>query len=192
MQKPNNYNNTMAATSEFDRLPAGNYVVKIMKVEETKSKTGKEMIIVNYDIAEGEYKDYFMKAWKSDTREEKKWNGRAWILTQDKDGNCSRGFKGFTEALEDSNAGYMIPWGEKAADSMAGKLIGAQMRDEEYQNNSGDYRMMAKIAYWASVEDIRSGKFKELAPKYIDRSAETTPSGFMSVPESTEEELPFK
>lgn len=193
MQKPNNYSSTQAASADgFSRLPAGNYVLKIMEVKDAQTKTGKPMTVISYDVAEGEHKDFYTTAYKADSRDPKKWGGVAYIVNEDKDGNCSRNFKGFTEALENSNPGYLIPWGDNAGPSMKGKLIGAQMRDEEYLTNKGEYRMSAKVAYWASVEDIRNGKCKELTPKYIDRSAESESTGFMSVPDSIDDELPFK
>lgn len=188
MQKPNNYANTQRATADgFNRLPAGNYVIKIMQVEELTSKTGKPMVCVSYDIAEGEQKDFYANAYKADTREDKKWGGRTWIVTEDNEGNCSRGFKSFTECIEESNAGFTIPWGEGFAKSLKNKLVGVQMRDEEYLTNKGDYRMSAKVAYWNTADDIRNGKCSELMPKYLDHSAPK----FEDVAAGIDEDLPF-
>lgn len=194
MNRPNNYEKTTAASANgFDRLPAGNYVLKIMEVKEAKAKTGKPMVVISYDVAEGDQKDFYTNAYKSDTRDPKKWGGVAYVVTEDNEGNCSRGFKGFTEALESSNAGYLIPWGDAACGSMKGKLIGAQMRDEEYKTQKGEYRMSAKVAYWNDVEDIRAGKCSELEPKYLDHSKDVpVETGFINVAEAIDEELPFR
>lgn len=194
MNKPNNYANTQRATADgFNRLPAGNYIIKIMEVLEGQSKTGKPMLTVSYDIAEGEQKDFFTNAYKADTREEKKWGGRHWIVTEDNEGNCSRGFKSFTECVENSNPGFTIPWGEGFCKAMKGKLVGAMFRDEEYITNKGEYRMSAKIAYWATVDEVREGKLSELAPKYCDHSQKTTEEIQKQIDADLDlEDLPFK
>lgn len=60
MKKPNNYETTQAY-GDFTPLELGGHICKIMKVEETKSKAGNDMIIISLDIAEGDQKDYFSK-----------------------------------------------------------------------------------------------------------------------------------
>ena len=45
----------------FERLPKGNYVCKILNVEEVTYKNGKRGIKISFDIAEGDYKDFYIK-----------------------------------------------------------------------------------------------------------------------------------
>ena len=53
------YNKEDRKTS-FEQLPKGAYVCKILNVEEQTSKKGHSMVVVSFDIAEGEYKDFYM------------------------------------------------------------------------------------------------------------------------------------
>ena len=57
MIKPNNYENISIFGEE---LELGGHVCKIMKVEETKSKSGRDMIVISLDIAEGKQKRSFI------------------------------------------------------------------------------------------------------------------------------------
>ena len=53
MQKPNNYDNT-SASGDFTPVTPGGHHLVIKKVEESKTKTGKDMIIVDDMISSGE------------------------------------------------------------------------------------------------------------------------------------------
>ena len=194
MNKPNNYDNAKAY-STFEPLPAGGYVCKIMQVVETKSSTGKEMIVVSMDIAEGEQKDYYAKAYKEDTREDKKWGCNVYVLTEDAEGNTSRKFKGFIENVKASNAGWNEVWGDKFCDNFKGKLVGAIFGREEYQKQNGDTAWSTKCFYFDAVERIRSGKVKTPQDRYLQQnSGSAAPSGsdgFMNITDGVDEELPF-
>ena len=50
MHKPNNYDNTQAA-GDFVPLEPGGHIMVIKKVEETTSKTGKDMLKISLDTA---------------------------------------------------------------------------------------------------------------------------------------------
>ena len=63
IKKPNKYNETQGY-GEFKSLPAGGYVVKILKVEEGESKKGVPQLKVAFDITEGEYSHYFNDLYK--------------------------------------------------------------------------------------------------------------------------------
>ena len=60
MNKPANWDSVEAITGEYKKLPAGGYVCSIVRAECTKSKNGKEMLKLAIDIAEGEYKDFYL------------------------------------------------------------------------------------------------------------------------------------
>jgi hypothetical protein len=55
------------------QLPVGGYVATIKDVRFEEGKDGNsDRIIVAYDISEGEYKDFFQKAFDANTSEDKK------------------------------------------------------------------------------------------------------------------------
>ena len=92
-----------------------------------------EMLVSNeqyerFDIAEGEYKDFFANDLKAQTGEDKKWKGvlRLWLPKDDgsdKDEVTKSILKGFVTSVEKSNPGYLFDWNEA---SLAGKQIGVQ------------------------------------------------------------------
>lgn len=60
--------------SESAQIPIDGYVVSILsaKVEETDYG---EKLAIGFDIAEGEYKDFYKQKFDGDTSENKKWKG---------------------------------------------------------------------------------------------------------------------
>ena len=200
MKEPKNYNNTQASTaSTGGSLPAGLYVLRIMQVEETKSKKGKEMLKISFDIAEGEHKDYYANRYKSDTREDKKWSGVTYLLTEDDNGNTSTRFKGFNESVRQSNTGWTEVWGDKFCENYKNKLVGGVFGEEEYQKTDGSTAMSTKLRFWDSISNIKEGKIRIPDPKMlpVDKApygrpspADAASAGFMQIPDG-EEELPF-
>ena len=85
MQKPNNYDETQAG-GEFTPVELGGHKLVIKQVNETKSKTGKDMIVVLFDFADDDKQPgYFMEQFQNDIRPDKKWPNQAtqYILTED-------------------------------------------------------------------------------------------------------------
>ena len=116
MQKPNNFDNV--STGDFTPVTPGGHHLIIKKVEETKSKAGKDMIIVAFDMAPGDSQpNYISKLFADDIRPDKKWPraGRQYIVVTDSDGNTSRSFKSFITCVEKSNNGFVTQWGDAFA-----------------------------------------------------------------------------
>jgi hypothetical protein len=184
------------------KLPKGAYVAKIMNVRYEKGENGaSSRIIVQFDIAEGEYKDFFKKAYDADTSEDKKWKGKATIYEptddgSDKDKWTKNKFAKWTNAFEDSNKGYSWDWDEN---KWKGLLIGLNYRTTKKMID-GRPCSYTEVAYPLEVETVRSGKVPE-AKDYIadnykeDASASNTASSssddFMNVPAGVDAEIPF-
>ena len=73
MEKLNGYDKAQAY-SEQEKLPVGGYILKILDVKYQKNDWGK-VIILSFDIEEGEYKGFFAANYKAQTQEDKKWKG---------------------------------------------------------------------------------------------------------------------
>ena len=113
MEKIQGYDEAQAITGEYERLEAGGYICRIINAKEEKSKSGKRMLVIALDIAEGEKKDYFKKRFDEDNRAEKKWPAGA-IYRQMLEGEKAAGFlKGLMTSLEASNEGFKWDWNEK-------------------------------------------------------------------------------
>lgn len=190
MQKPNNYENVQGY-AEFVPLSLGGHVCKIVKVIEGKSKAGKDMLTINLDIAEGEQKDYYMKQWESNTSNDKRWGCTVYQMVLDNDGNTNRGLKTIHTAIEKSNAGFTIVWGDGYAKALKGKLIGGVFGREQYINKDGEPKFSTKCMFFRSVETIKAG-VEIPADKLLDGSS---PQASSAAPtkksEEPEDDMPF-
>lgn len=182
--------------TERETLPLGNggYVCKIMGAEIKINSVGK-YIALSCDIAEGEFKDFYARDYKSQTGENKKWHCVKFInLPKDdgseKDGWTKAAFKTFIDALEGSNPGYHFDWDES---KFKGKLIGGLFRMEEYLGRTDNQIHEAiRLASFTTADKIRSGNFRALKKKELKGDAyepATTASSFTAVDVS--DELPF-
>lgn len=151
MNKPANWDSVEAITGEYKKLPAGGYVCSIVRAECTKSKNGKEMLKLAIDIAEGEYKDFYLNQYLQEqerNKEQAKWRGSYYQLTE---GDSMGRFKGMLLNIEKSNPGYKWNWNEK---SLEGKLFGGVFREEEYINRNGGLSTAVKLISIRPVEEI--------------------------------------
>ena len=85
MRKPRGYEEAMVL-GEYEKLELGGHVCVIKKVEETLSRTNKDMILIYLDIAEGPQKDYYADQYRNDTRDQKKWRWKSLIRALTKTG----------------------------------------------------------------------------------------------------------
>lgn len=167
IKKNKDYDSTQNFGDGRKSLPKGGYVCKLKKAEEMQSRSGKDMVHIAFDIAEGEYESYFMDLFNS--RKERAempsnvkypFEGQMWIMVNDykDDSKTSRKFKGFCTALEDSGTTVWSPKGEFLVDKIKGAMIGIvyQNQEQEYQGET-----YWRAIPWAcrSVSAIREGDF---------------------------------
>ena len=191
MDKPNDFDKVQAY-GDYTPLPAGAYYCKIMSVEETKSKAGKDMLKISLDIAEGEHKDYYTNAYKADTRDNKQWGCIVNQVLKNDDGSTSRGFKTFITSVEESN-NFFVTWGNKFAACLKGKLIGGLFRREEYLKQDGKTAWSTKCFNFRGIESIAKG-----LPAPEDKPLAQTATGpysfkeaMATIPTLTDDDLPF-
>lgn len=189
MNKPKDYDNTQAA-GEYKVLPPGGYVCKIVKVLETESQSGKPMLHIGLDIAEGEYTGFFQDRYNKDTRSYKKWPSIFYQLIYTSDGKTNRMFKAFCESVEHSN-NINMPWGDNFATDLRGKLVGVLYGREEYVGqDDGMSHWTVKPRFWRSAESIRKGDFTVPEDRPVKKSDSQTsmPEGFDSI---SDDDIPF-
>lgn len=193
MNKPNNYDTTSAGG--FTPAKLGGHRCVIKEVVETKTKTGRPMIVVYFDFADDDRQPrYFSKLFADDIRPEKKWpyTGTAYISTEDQDGNCSRSFKQFTTAFETSNNTETV-WGTAFCQQFTGKVIGAVFGEVENEYN-GKVTMRHERRWFCDVDKADGADIPEA--KYLTGNrpvsrGPATSDGFVNVPPGVDEELPF-
>lgn len=193
MQKPNNYEEVQAA-GDYTPLELGGHILVIKQVEETKSSTGKDMLKIFLDTDKSDSQpNYYSEQFKNDIRPEKRWGCIAYQLVLDNEGSTNRGLKTFITSVEKSNPGFSTPWGDKFAESFKGKLVGGIFGREQYLNNSGELKMSTKCFFFRSVDVIRAGvniPEDRLLPMGTSAPSQSS-TGFMSIADGVDEELPF-
>ena len=203
MQKPNAYDETQAG-GEFTPVELGGHKLVIKQVNETKSKTGKDMSVVLFDFAEDDKQPgYFMEQFQNDIRPDKKWPNQAtqYMLTEDAEGKCTRNFKTFTTCAEHSNAGFSVQWGDKFCQCFKGKKIGGVFGEQmDYYN--GEEKKKRVLRWFVSLDKVADATIPDMSETKSYKEYKQgvgmpnygTPGddGFMNIPDNIDDsELPF-
>lgn len=190
MKKWNGYETTEVMGVKR-KLPAGAYKCRIMAAEEKEYGWG-SVLLISFDIAEGEYKNFYRAQYEKQTKD-KKWKG-VYRLTcptdsgDEKDERLKKAFKTFIHHIESSNEGYKWDWNEA---SLIGKYFGGIFGEKEYEvdGNSGFY---TTIRYTTDVSGLENAQI----PKPIMLNRTTQDNVINSTNTSTldwgsDEALPF-
>ena len=178
------------------KLPKGAYVCEILGVKlETGNGETSDRLHIQFDIAEGEYAQFFRKQYEDNNNDDKRFKGKVvvWLPKDDgseKDSWTKNTFAKWPNALEESTEGYKWDWDET---KWKGKKIGLVF-GETGNVIEGKEVVYTEVRYPVSVEKVRSGKAGEAKFKAKNgygeqKSGETT--GFMDIPDNIAEELPF-
>lgn len=175
--------NDAKASGDFERLPAGGYVIRITGV---KDDTEKEYLQVVYDIAEGpeagryakedpdnDYRHAFIRSYKP---------------------KALGMLKAFIQAVDDTNGTNLGATVEKGLDEtkLIGKTLGVVFGWEEYETNAGEVKQRLYLKSCKTADQIRQGDFtvpafKPLAEKKASKPGEP-PAGFTAL---TDDDIPF-
>ena len=181
MDKINGWNEVNGKNpGEFEKLPAGGQVCRIMNAVHGESKSGRGMLTLCLDVATGEYAGFYKKLYDGDDRADKKWPCKYYQLT---DGDSLSFFKGLITSIEKSNSGYVWSFDEKL---LIGKLIGFVFGEEEYEKQDGSIGTSVKPFFPRSVEEIEKGVD---IPKPKTLSASGSKSKHSGTP--SDSDLPF-
>ena len=159
MQKIDGWDN-IQAPREFEPLPLGAYVMRVMKAEFVTG-TGYEALDISLDVAEGEYKDYYANDYRAQTGDNKRWRGVLRLFLPKCDGSekdewTKSRLKGAIAAIEASNNGYKWAWDES---TLKGKTVGCLYRNEEWSYN-GKTGWNARPFRLTESAKVREGNFK--------------------------------
>ena len=179
-------------TSNFKGLEPGGYVCKILSAEVVNYSWG-EVLKIDFDIAEGEFMDYFIEQYNRNTNEDRKWPGSIRVTVPDEGNQYYEGqkkkFGNMIACIEESNPGYSWDWNEAG---LKDKMVGLVFGNEEYSYN-GYSGWKAKPQLFVSVDDIYNNNFKVPKDKPLKNGGTSyaeTPAGFEAITDTTEE-LPF-
>ena len=184
MEKLAGYEEAQALTGEFERLEAGGYICKIVSAKEETSKSGKRMLVIALDIAEGDKKDFFRNRFTENANPDKKWPAGG-VYRQMLEGDKAVGYlKGLMTSLEASNTGFKWDWDEKKLKDLR---CGAIFGEEEYERMDGSVGVSTKVKYIRTVESINKGNFKIPELKKLPQKGEA----FDSFGTVADDDLPF-
>lgn len=153
---------------DFRGLPIGAYecVIKDARLNHNE-ETGKNTLKISIDIASGEYKDYFLKAYETDTRVDRKWNNNA-VRYLAYEGDNVAFFKGFIKTIENSNIGYVWDWDET---KLKGKKVCGVFQYEEYEKQDGTKALKVRLNKFRSLDKLKeievSDSIKMLDGSYV-------------------------
>lgn len=157
MLKPKDFDQ-ITAYGEFKPLELGGHICQVMQVDETQSRTGKPMLIISLDTApQDKQPGYYAEQYRADDRPDKKWGCRVFQLVYDNEGKTSKGFKTFVTAVEKSNPGFQVQWGDGFAACFKNRLVGGVFGREQYENSLGELKWSTKCIQFRSVEAIQNG-----------------------------------
>lgn len=187
MEKLNGWENANSF-GDFKTLKPGTYKCIIKGVEELISTNAKKFVKISFDIADGEFKNYFADKYMNDTRAEKKWSG-IWNLFLEgyEPGSVNTKFKGFITSIEKSNVGFIWDWNEQ---KLTNQVVGIVFRDEEFKADDGSIKSSAKPFYAVPVSDIATVKVPE--PKLLNVQLGSTSMDFNNYTDTLQgDDLPF-
>ena len=182
---------------DFRGLPIGAYecVIKDARLNHNE-ETGKNTLKISIDIASGEYKDYFLKAYETDTRVDRKWNNNA-VRYLAYEGDNVAFFKGFIKTIENSNIGYVWDWDET---KLKGKKVCGVFQYEEYEKQDGTRGIKVRLSKFRSLDKLKdievSDSIKMLDGSYVSyddymERKEDKFADFKDCVEINESDLPF-
>lgn len=178
MQKPNNWDDINISAV----INPGGHRCVIKKVEETRSSKGSAMLIINFDTDQTDsqprfYSDRYLADQKAGkTGDDLKWKGKSYLVTDGEYGPSN--LKRFVTAVEDSNPGFNVTWGDQFAACLIDKKVGVVFRVEEYTTDLHELRASVKpfrFCDYAQAADQPIPKRKEapaLEPSLYDRYKE--------------------
>lgn len=203
IKKPQGYDEAPVFTGEFQQLPKGKYVCKIVQVATIKSNNGNEQFVILYDIAEGDHKGFYQKQFDADKAQNPsgaKWRG---VFKQNMDGKGLSWFKGVITAIERSN-NFTFQWDKDGNEkTMVGKKFGGVFRRRQYEKENGDRPVITELFRIRSVAGLAEAEVPEdellpEGPTSRPSPAQSgTPSsvgdGFMNIPDGADEDegIPF-
>lgn len=166
IQIPHDYDTAQAAGINAPRLTPGGHICRIqgVRVEKTKN-TNKNMLVVAFDIAErSEFDGFFKAKFERSSRfnSKAKWPGVFRVTILNAQGGTNGFFKGFIEAVEDSNNGYNFKATNGDEQTLKGKYVGFNFGEEEYEytdQQTGEIKVgiSCKPAYAVSVARVNEG-----------------------------------
>ena len=179
-----------ASSNKPRMLPAGPYVA-VIKAVKIDGQEPEQTLVLRVDVAEGEYKDYFMNRYKRESEKgtyEPRYKGDFRLRIPNENNTKAmypesdlRNFNDAMFRIEGSNPGYHWDWNEQG---LVGKIVGINMQEGEYNGNT-----FTRIGRLENADDVRKGIVSPMKPRGGQNTANTDAQSGMTVVH--QEELPW-
>lgn len=136
----------------------GAYVCRVIRSEDVADR---EYVKVIWDIAEGPHANHYSDQWGEE-------HPFAHQLIMSYKPTALSMLKGMLTAFAESNPGFdaMAAWNAGRLDMFNGRLIGLNLREEEYEYN-GEVRTRLIVGDWIPANDVREGNVRPMSIKRI-------------------------
>lgn len=155
-----NWNNVIAQSDgEFQRLPAGPYVCRIVAMQDVPDR---EYVSMVYDIAEGKHMGYYSDNWGQTHP-----NAHRVVLSYKE--RALGMLKGRLDAIAMSNPGFdpFAAWDAGRLDMFTNRIVGLNLREEEYEWD-GETKVRMSAFQVVDAARVRSGEIKPAPRKTLD------------------------
>lgn len=174
-------------STQYDEPGAGGYICKIV---DATIEHEKRYVLLNLDIAEGKYANYYQRL------EDRAgfWGLKYYASYKE---TVLNKFIKMCATFETCNPGFSFDpmrGGGADVDTLKGKTIGITIGYEEYEKRDGTIGTRPYIGTCTEIKKIKNGKFKVPEEKRIHKPQQVTGTeDFMQVPEGTDdtETIPF-
>lgn len=200
MKLPSDYTKAKGYTGAevVNPLSLGGHICRIRGARIEKTRSGKDMLVVAFDIAEGsEWDGYYADRFSGlrNYNPDAKWPGRFSTTVTNNNGTTNGFFKGLIESVEKSNPGFDFVASGADENKLNGKLVGFNFGEEEYWSQVyNEVRTIIKPRYAVSVQDVKDGveppKLKKLDPSKIPQPVEAQSSS--TIESDMDDDLPFE
>lgn len=144
--------------SEEKKMPAGEYVCRIVKAEAGTNRYEEPCLLLYLDVAEGDFENYFGRIYKR--RLQRGEDKYPCVHNQSVGRYGKKYFERLITAIEASNVGYFCSckegadWDERELEKL---LVGVVFREKEFINARGKKRIHLVPSEFKSVNAIRRG-----------------------------------
>ena len=180
ISRPNGWETMKEAGGDFPRLVPGGYVAIIKKVTDFPAEKD-QYIEVEYDIAEGEFKNIALNAYERFGT----WNYKFRVYYRQK----SLGFfKHFISAVEKTNQNFQFDFGN--INCLVNRGLGIVVGLRQYYGKDGTLKDAPDVQDYCTANDIREDQLPS-TPK-IREPRNAPPAAQTAAPETFDDgELPF-
>ena len=208
INKPKDYDNIPIGVGES--LKAGGHKCVIKKLEEATSSKGNQMLVIYFDTADEDIQPgFYMNRYVNDTRADKKWGGRFFLVNGGEYGPAN--LRRFVTSVADSNDENVLmskgwkevkngrgqlewqpSWGSGFEESFKDMKVGLVFRKEEYTREDHTLGVATKGFRWCNYD--KAYEQKEPERKAAPAPIQQPDYGFVNVPADAleDEGLPFK